>query len=175
MKPSDLDPHSFPLWLKKHAYNLNAAFLQEKNWGVGHTNIQHEGAQWLSGRVLDSRPKGRGFRHIYPSLVLVQSRKTRPHLTERLLMGCKESNKKNKQTNKINIINYNALTHWEQENHVQTKQCKIRSEHGHSFAFIGNLFGQCMRLQSLAHQEASKVQAHVRRLAWTFAACIYWV
>ena len=43
-----------------------------------------KGAQWLSGRVLDSRPKGRGFephrrhcvvslsKNIYPSLVLVQ-------------------------------------------------------------------------------------------------------
>ena len=58
-----------------------------------------EGAQWLSGRVLDSRQKGRGFephrrhcvvvlehcisvmQHIYPSLVLVQPRKTRPCLT----------------------------------------------------------------------------------------------
>ena len=38
-------------------------------------------------------------RHIYPSLVLVQPRKTRPCLTERLLMGRKESNqtKQNKQ------------------------------------------------------------------------------
>ena len=62
------------------------------------------GAQWLSGRVLDSRLKGSGFeshRHhyvvvleqdIYLSLVLVQPRKTRPCLTERLLMGRKESN-----------------------------------------------------------------------------------
>ena len=62
------------------------------------------GAQWLSGRVLDSRPKGRGFephrrhyvvslsKNIYPSLVLVQPRKTRPFITERLLMGRKESN-----------------------------------------------------------------------------------
>ena len=67
------------------------------------------GGQWLSGRVLDSRPRGRWFephqrhcvvvlaRHIYPSLVLVKSRKTCPCLTERLLMGRKESNK---QTNK---------------------------------------------------------------------------
>ena len=31
-------------------------------------------------------------RHIYPYLVLVQPRKTQPCLTERLLMGCKESN-----------------------------------------------------------------------------------
>ena len=30
--------------------------------------------------------------HIYPSLVLVQPRKTHPCLTERLLMGCNESN-----------------------------------------------------------------------------------
>ena len=69
------------------------------------------GAQWLSGRVLDSRPKGRGFephrrhcvvslsKNINPSLVLVQPRKTRPFITERLLMGCKESN----QTNKHNV------------------------------------------------------------------------
>ena len=33
----------------------------------------------------------------YPSLVLVQPRKTRPCLTERLLMGCKESNQTNKE------------------------------------------------------------------------------
>ena len=36
---------------------------------------------------------------INPSLVLVQPRKTRPYITERLLMGRKESN----QTNKINV------------------------------------------------------------------------
>ena len=64
--------------------------------------------QWLSGRVLDSRSKGRGFephrrhcvvslsKNINPSLVLVQPRKTRPFITERLLMGCKESNQTNK-------------------------------------------------------------------------------
>ena len=64
------------------------------------------GAQWLSGRVLDSRPKGRGFephqrhcvvslsKNINPSLVLVQPRKTRPYIAERLLMGHKESKTK---------------------------------------------------------------------------------
>ena len=31
-------------------------------------------------------------RHINPSVVLVQPRKTRPFITERWLMGCKESN-----------------------------------------------------------------------------------
>ena len=36
-------------------------------------------------------------RHIYPSLVLVQPRKTRRCLTERLLMGRNESNQTNKQ------------------------------------------------------------------------------
>ena len=68
-----------------------------------------QGAQWLSGRVLDSRPRGRGFephrrhcvvslsKNIYPSLVLVLPRKTRPFITERLLMGRKESNQTNKQ------------------------------------------------------------------------------
>ena len=64
--------------------------------------------QWPSGRVLDSRPKGWGFephqRHCIVSLsktnisllVLVQPRKTRPFITERLLMGRKESNQTNK-------------------------------------------------------------------------------
>ena len=67
------------------------------------------GVQWLSGRVLDSRTKGRGFephrrhcdvslsKNINPSLVLVQHRKTRTFITERLLMGRKESNQTNKQ------------------------------------------------------------------------------
>ena len=70
-------------------------------------------AQWLSGRVLDSRPKGRGFephwchcvvslsKNINPSLVLVQPRKIRSFITERLLMGRKESNQTNKQTSKL--------------------------------------------------------------------------
>ena len=80
---------------------------------------------WLSDRVLDSRltrersgsvvecltrdrePRVRASpaslrcgpwaRHIYPSLVLVQPRKTCPCLNERLLMGRKESNQTNKQ------------------------------------------------------------------------------
>ena len=63
-----------------------------------------EGAQWLSGRALDSRLRGRRFephrrhcvvslsKNINPSLVLVQPRKT--VITERLLMGRKESNLK---------------------------------------------------------------------------------
>ena len=66
------------------------------------------GAQWFSGRALDSRPKGRVFephrrhcvvslsKNINPSLVLVQPRWTCPYITERLLMGCKESNQTNK-------------------------------------------------------------------------------
>ena len=36
----------------------------------------------------------RRARHINPSLVLVQPRKTHPYITERLLMGRKESNQK---------------------------------------------------------------------------------
>ena len=71
------------------------------------------GAQWLSGRVLDSRPKGRRFephrrhfivslsKNINPSLVLVQPRKTRAFISERLLMGRKESNQTNKATPRL--------------------------------------------------------------------------
>ena len=69
------------------------------------------GAQWLSGRVLDTRPRGRRFephrpqchvslsKNINPSLVLVQPRKTCPFITERLLMGRKESNQPNNYRN----------------------------------------------------------------------------
>ena len=71
-------------------------------------NVAFWGGQWLSGRVLDSRPKDRGFephrrhcvlsssKNINPSLVLVQPRKICPFITERLLMGRKESNQTNK-------------------------------------------------------------------------------
>ena len=57
-------------------------------------------AQWLSGRVLDSRLRGCEFephrrhcvvslsKNINPSLVLVQPRKTHPFIPERLLMDC---------------------------------------------------------------------------------------
>ena len=39
-------------------------------------------------------------RHINPSLVLAQPRKTCPFITERLLMGCKESNQNKKPVQK---------------------------------------------------------------------------
>ena len=80
------------------------------------------GAQWLSGRALDSRTRGRGFephrrhcivslsKNINPSLVLVQPRKTRPFITERLLMGRKESNQtKTKQTLKSRLSSANSF------------------------------------------------------------------
>ena len=57
------------------------------------------GAQWLSGRVLDSGPKGRGFephwRHCVVSLSKNINRSTQEacsFITDRLLMGHKESN-----------------------------------------------------------------------------------
>ena len=43
--------------------------------------------------------------HIYPSLVLVQHRKTRPYINERSLMGRKESNQANKKTSISSISN----------------------------------------------------------------------
>ena len=56
---------------------------------------------WASPASLRCGPWARP---IYPSLVLVQPRKTRPCLTERWLMGCKESNQTNKKK-KTNLIN----------------------------------------------------------------------
>ena len=67
------------------------------------------GTQWLNGRVLDLRSRGRGFephprhcdvslsKNINPSVVLVQPRETRPYITETLLMGRKNQHK---QTNR---------------------------------------------------------------------------
>ena len=81
-------------------------------------SLINAGAQWLSGRVLDSRPRGRGSsltsvtalwslsKTHYPSLELVQPRKTHPCLTERLLMGHKESNQTNKK-----LINAQKIGH----------------------------------------------------------------
>ena len=66
------------------------------------------GAQWLSGRGLDWRPRSCGFeprwhhcvvslsKNINHSLVLVQPRKTHPFITERVLMECKEPNQTKK-------------------------------------------------------------------------------
>ena len=76
------------------------------------------GVQRLSDRVLDSRPNGRGFqphrrhcvaslsKNIKPGLVLVQPRKTRPFITERLLMGRKESN----QTSHVLWLNWTLVS-----------------------------------------------------------------
>ena len=60
-------------------------------------------------------------RHINPSLVLVQPRKTRPEITERLLMGLKESNQRNK------IINY-VTFHWVTCNFMQLANTPIWDE-----------------------------------------------
>ena len=71
------------------------------------------GAQWLSGRVLDSKPKGRGLephrrhcvvslRKINLSLVLIQSRKTCPDVTEKFVdWGVKNQIKQTNCKNEI--------------------------------------------------------------------------
>ena len=64
--------------------------------------MAYGGVQWLSGGVLDSRPRGCGFQPhqhrcvvslstTHPSLVLIRPGKTHLFITERLLMGRKES------------------------------------------------------------------------------------
>ena len=83
---------------------------------LNQKQLLRKGAQWLSGRVLDSRRKGRGLephrrhcvvslsKNINPSLVLVQPRKTRPFIAERLLMGRKESNQTTKKKQLLRMI-----------------------------------------------------------------------
>ena len=50
----------------RNQYNQVPHLTQDTNWKVinlqlDRTHESQEGAQWLSGRALDSRPKGRGF------------------------------------------------------------------------------------------------------------------
>ena len=106
----DLDP----LFLSLDLSNLHItdSFSQDQVRYITSLifNNMLQGVQWLSGRVLNSRPRGRRLephlrhcfvslsKNINPSLVLVQPRNTSPFITERLLIGRKESN----QTNKAN-------------------------------------------------------------------------
>ena len=46
------------------------------------------------------------------SLVLVQPKKTRSYITERLLMGCKESNQINKNKSGLDMPKKSCLFHW---------------------------------------------------------------
>ena len=55
---------------------------------------------WEIPLVLKGYNTEKAWSHSYPSLVLVQPRKTRPYITERLLMGRKESN----QTNMVTLV-----------------------------------------------------------------------
>ena len=93
-------------WISTHPYpGIN--LVEIPLWTVG--------AQWLSGRESDSRLMGRRFephrrhcvvsfsRNINPSLVLVQPRKTCPFITEKLLMGRKESNQTKKQLTTVSL------------------------------------------------------------------------
>ena len=84
------------------------------------------GVQWLSGRVIDSRPKGPGFQphqhYCFVSLSKTQlsllstgaTLDDRLDITERLLMGSKESNqrKKRKKVMLMPQINFNRQTVW---------------------------------------------------------------
>ena len=114
--PSLWTTQAIPMDHTVHSYQPHSPFPMDHTvpyfrphspFPMDHT--VHPGAQWLSGRALNSRPKGRGLephrrhcvvslsKNINPSLVLVQPRKTRPFITERLLMGRKESNQTNKK------------------------------------------------------------------------------
>ena len=109
------------VWLNGHVIS----YFSSKTYAVGtQNNCLHErGTQSLSGRVLDSRQRGHGFkphwRHCVvslsknsnPSLVLVQPMKTHPFLTGRLLMGRKESNQTNKLFPCDASFDYNKCLH----------------------------------------------------------------
>ena len=95
------DKNSALAFMALGGYLADSAYCPLKGLESGHhiiigilINMQVQGAQWLSGRVLDLRPKGCGFephrhhcvvslsKNINPSLVLVQPRKTRLYITD---------------------------------------------------------------------------------------------
>ena len=56
--PDHTDPEEFEYFLGTLVTKLFLAYI---HYEIGDTLYQTSGAQWLSGRVFDSRPKGRGF------------------------------------------------------------------------------------------------------------------
>ena len=108
----------------RESFNISPYFLLFNSYQAFSLHWS-KGAKWLRGRVLDSRLRdqaslaslgcGPRARHIYPSLVLVQPRKTCPCLNERLLMGRKESNQTKLHWSKIvsiqmaNYLSFNYL------------------------------------------------------------------
>ena len=99
----------YPSWWRQYNFGSSLFSVYTVCYSILHTlpgalqTVTHwsalEGAQWLSGRVLDSSRGTAGSshtsitvlclwaRHIYPCLVLVQHRKTNPYITEKLLTG----------------------------------------------------------------------------------------
>ena len=121
---------------------ITPKYVNNKSFTLG-------GGQWLSGRVLDSRRRGGGFephrlywvvslsKNINPSLVLVQPSKTRPYITEILLMGCKESNQTNKLLllgNSIRIFSHISKQIMAFRFMVGPGHCPMFSKYGPSFS-----------------------------------------
>ena len=90
------------------------------NFKLGSSSVIY----WCSGSVVECLTGDRGTggssltgatvlcpwaRHINPSLALVQPRKTCPFISERLLIGCKESNQSNKKHVLFSETSYHSL------------------------------------------------------------------
>ena len=84
-------------------------------------------------------------KHIYPSIVLIQPRKTRPCLTERLLMGRKESNKQN-----MAIFHFSRILKYRYVKGSQIKASKIVSHLLNVLRFI-RLFKAMIRVLMKSH------------------------
>ena len=87
-----------PLYKRSARINVpcSRTTMQCRRWGSNPRPLGFQSSN-LPLSHCASLPCGPWARHIYPSLVLVQPRKTRPCLTERLLMGRKESNQTGKK------------------------------------------------------------------------------
>ena len=61
MLPSENDDFKFLKTAKKHKMQVHYNMHHSSRACVTDLSLQTMGAQWLSGRLLDSRPRGPGF------------------------------------------------------------------------------------------------------------------
>ena len=110
---NSLDRTSFLIWIKIVCQSDNVPeriFFEKVNFENNQQTTKKQGAQSLSSRVLYSRCCIVSLsKNINPSLVMVQPRKTPPFITERLLIGCKESNQTKLQRNLQSYPAYKVL------------------------------------------------------------------
>ena len=133
----------------------NSKWVWSGNTTITNCRLETEG-QWVRASPA-SLCFGPWARHIYPSLVLVQPRKTHPCLTERFLMGRKESNQT--KTNCRQTHGIMRKSHTIIMRHKEDKQSKATSS-----LFPIKMIAKLEWTQSYAQQNIEKLQNPTMRV-----------